>query len=1161
MINHLFRQKWLSNHPRETWGRKKPEAGCTAPGWMCLKNHLLNENNFFVLLRLPKIFDGLGIRNQSNTDKFMKFYHLIRCNIRYVASEQMWRIMKLIIVIMTVFLMQVSASGFGQQLTIRKNNVSMRELFSQIRKQTGYVVLATSDLVDKSKPFDLNLEQVPLEDALKGILSERGLEYSIKGKSISVSEKDRPSFLERLASAFDNIDVRGKVLDEQGAPLAGATVKVKGTGRAASTDRDGNFYLQGVDEKAVLVVSYIGYGEKEVKAEKNLSVVLKMVTGDLSEVNVVNKGYYQTTKELNTGSVARVTAEEIQKQPVANPFLALQGRVPGLQIHQDSGQPGQEGPGLRIRGQNSIANGSDPLIIIDNVPFVTSSLSTSRFYGFNSINPSDIESIDVLKDADATAIYGSRGANGVILITTKKGQAGVTRLDANVYSGWGNISGDMKFLNTQQYVQMRKEALRNDGLQIDPARDYDLVAWDTTKYTDWQKSVIGNTTHSTDAELSVSGGSNNTKFLLSGGFHKETMLYPGDFYDERGSFRANINHTSADKKLSVNFSASYASRLNQAPGGSLMGALSFAPNTPDIYNTDGTLNWANSAWNNPFSNLVKSDKTILNNLISNLNLSYLLLPGLKLNGTFGFNNYASNNLVSTPKSALNPSSFPEAMAQYVNSTDRVWTIEPTLTYQKKFGDHGIEVLLGGSLMDQQQDVLTQTGTGYSDDALLENRAAAVSLTSRFDYAKYRFSSIYARVGYNYKEKYIVNLTGRRDGSTRFGPGKQFGNFGSIGAGWVFSKEQFIADALPFLSLAKLRASYGVTGNDQIGDYNYLNTYRTNQTLFQGVVPLEPSRLSNSDFAWEVNRKAELAIELGFFKDRIGLNVSVFRNRSSNMLLPYKLPTITGFGSVVKNLPAVVQNTGLELELRTVNIKQRNFNWTSFLNLTLPKNKLISYPGIETSPYANGLKVGQSLSIRQVYQYTGVDPQSGLYTFMDYNNDGVISAPNDAKTVVDMSQQLYGGFQNNIQWGRWQVDFLLQFVRQKTVENYYYNSLPNIPGTANINVPDFVLGRWQKPGDITDVQKFSTAVSAVNAYNLSRQSTLMYSDGSYIRLKNISLSYDLPTNWTKCIKASNARVFVQGQNLFTITDYFGLDPESFGAVPPIKIMTIGARLSF
>ncbi|MGC3947963.1 MAG: hypothetical protein QM762_26220 [Chryseolinea sp.] len=425
------------------------------------------------------------------------------------------------------------------------------------------------------------------------------------------------------------------------------------------------------------------------------------------------------------------------------------------------------------------------------------------------------------------------------------------------------------------------------------------------------------------------------------------------------------------------------------------------------------------------------------------------------------------------------------------------------------------------------------------------------------YLQYRYAALFGRINYLYDGKYILNITARRDGSSRFGPGRQFANFGAVGAAWIFSKERFISRTMPFLSFGKLRGSFGITGNDQISDYQYLDAYKPSTGAYQNVVGLTPARLANPNFSWEQNSKLEGAIELGFVNSRINMSVSLYRNESSSQLVGYPIPPTTGFASIQANFPATVRNSGAEFELTTTNIEAKAFTWTSAVNVSIPHNKLVSFPGIENTSYADQYVVGEPLSVRKLYRYVGVDQTVGLYQFADVNDDGNIDYL-DQQSVQFVGQRWYGGFQNRLSYRGFELDFIFQFVNQSARNEYY---VMGSPGSMQNQRPE-VLGRWRLEGDQSSIQRYGQSYETDGTYSQLQESDHSIGGASYMRLKNISFSYALPVKWTSALRIKQLETFVHAQNLFTVTSFKGLDPETPGLLlPPLRVVTLGISVSF
>lgn len=1096
-------------------------------------------------------------------------------------------VMKLTMILLTVGFLNVHATGVSQNVSFSGKNVPLESVLLSLKKQTGFVFIYTDPVINAARPVTINAQDLPIEQFLSEVFKSQPLRYEIKNKNIIIFLK--PSGENKIPPATDvpsPVPVAGRVLDTDGQPLAGASVLVKGSKNSTSTKADGVFNLN-VVVGDVLVISYIGYQSAEYKITPSIvassgqqpasgtaasfTIVLNKYESQLKEV-VVNKGYYTEGKKFSTGNVSKVTAEEIANQPVSNVMQALSGRLPGMFIAQNSGEPGSPVT-IQIRGRNSLRyDGNDPLLVIDGVPYPVTSFSSDLSVNagalspLQSLNPANIESVEVLKDADATAIYGSRGANGVILITTKKGKAGKLRIDINAYSGGGKVTRVPKLLNTKQYLEMRNEAFANDGATPQDY-DYDVNGtWDSTRYTNWADLLIGNTAKMNDLQFSVSGGEQNTKFLVETGYHKETSVYPGEFSDEKLSTRFSLSSSSANKKLTAQFTGNYMYEKNVLSGSSLMNYIAMAPNAPAIYEAAGKLNWENDTFDNPFGSLLQRRTSKVNGLISSLELSYELLPGLFIKNRAGINLTNSDQIFLAPSAAMRPAfrfQNPNATT-FVFAKNRTWIDEPQISYTTNIGDGKLDASIGSTFQSSISNSTYIKASGFASEDVMQNIGAAplIELSSTSN-TEYNYSALFGRIGYQFKERYIINLTGRRDGSSRFGPGKRIAQFGAVGAAWVFSSEPFFKSNA--ISFGKVRFSYGTSGSDQINDYGYMNLYNLTYSQYQGIKAIAAASLFNSDYSWESNKKLEAGLEMGLFNDRINLAASFYRNRSSNQLVGLPLPAITGFNSILFNLPATVQNTGFEGELKMQPIKREKISWELGFNISIPRNKLIAYPNIEGSTYANTYEVGRSLFIKKVYQASGVNQQTGIYTFEDIDGDGSVTSPADILPLVEWTQRYFGGLQNTVRLGNFNISIFIQFVNQSN-QNYkaaYFFSMPGQSGYTTGNQPVEVLDRWRKPGDNTNTQRFSQAFGKeFDAYYRTQlYGSNTSTDASYLRLKNVSISYNLPKKWLEKAKITSARLYVQGHNLATITSYKVFDPETLsGNLPPLKMLTGGIQLS-
>jgi len=1095
-------------------------------------------------------------------------------------------VMKLTIFLFFLGCLHAGASGYSQTVSLSENGAPLTVIFKKIEQQTGYSFAFNNAWMAQTKPVTISVKDMSIKDVLDICFRDQPFTYTIVEKIIVVKEISFLIKQPELSISLSNlIDIHGQVTDSLGVPLSGASINIKGSKRGTSTDEIGNFYLKNIAEDAILVVSFTGFGKKEYRVSRNSSfaIVLSRSNSRLDEIQVI--GYGTTTARLSTGNVQSVKSSDLEKQPVSNPLLALEGRVPGLIVTQGTGVPGGQIK-VQIRGKNSINQSNDPLYIIDGVPYTSQLLGNPQFdqqglvgptgilgggiNPFNFINPSDIESIDILKDADATAIYGSKGSNGVILITTKKGKAGAIKVNVNAQSGQGQITRKAKLMNTKQYLDMRNEAFMNDGV-TPSSTDLDVNGtWSNTKFTDWQKMFIGGTAHFTNIQASISGGNINTQYLIGGGYNKETTVFPGDWGDQKASLHFNINSASKNQKFKIGLTGSFLEDNNMLPTTDLTKYILLPPNAPSLYNADKSLNWTDFG-DNPLAYNLYTYHATTTNLIGNGVLSYSIIPGLEAKINLGYTNLNLNERTAIPTTFWNPSyGVTTGSSAFNTNIVKSWIIEPQLNYQATLGKGKLKALVGATIEQRQTDGQIVDGAGYDNDALLGNLAGAASISNGGSiFERYKYNSLLSRISYNWQDTYLINITGRRDGSSRFGPRKHFGNFGAVGVSWIFSNSNFIKTNIPILSFGKIRTSYGTSGNEPSSNYKYLELYNFINSgaisPYQGGTGLYPNNLLSPNYSWELDKKMEEGIELGFLRDRLLFSVSHFQNRTSNQLINYNLPSISGFQVITANLPATIQNYGWEFSANTVNVKTNKFNWTSIFNLSAIRNKLVTFPNIQNTTYNNTYTVGHSINDVKLFRFASVDPNTGLYQFFDKTGK-ITSNPVDPVDkvggLVNFTPKFYGGLENNFRYENFELSFFLQFVKQ-TGANYEFSNVYSTGtfGSYN-NQPQQLAERWQKSGDVSSYQKYSQDFGdAYNSYTYAQQSNIAFSDASFIRVKNVSISYQLPQSFRNKTHFSSARIYLLAQNLFTVTNFNGVDPEnqSIIALPPLRMITMGLQI--
>lgn len=1109
--------------------------------------------------------------------------------------------MSMTVMLFLAFFLQASATGLAQRVTISERNASLQEVFRKIHKQTGHQFFYEDAVLDKAGKISLQLTNVSLNEALEACFKNLPVRYEVVNKTIVVSA--RPAVI--VEQQPDRqipppIAVRGIVRNESGELLPGVSVTVKGTKLGTTTTEAGVFLLEGLESNAILVFSGTDIETQELSLKGRTTLMINLVQKQsvLDEVQMI--GYGKTTRRYKTGSVGTVKSDVIERQPVANPIQAIQGRVAGASVTQTSGAIGAAAE-IQIRGVNTIQAGNQPLLIVDGAVLPDPSRGLGTAIGsymswgstsMNTINPADIESIEILKDADATAIYGSRGANGVILITTKKGKMGPTRFNVDVNS-WTNTPTYLpELLSLSDYRRMRRDAFAmgnhnpTTGVAINPITPTannapDLLVWDSTQATtNWVDYEYRNVEPSMNAQASLSGGDRRLSFYASGAFQKQRDITRGSPYLQRISGNLNLTHTSLNDRLRINMGASYiATTLKPSRGGGSAGRLAVSPPNMPMRNSDGSVWWPaptitqNSLLRSPLAAEEARTDNVTNYLIANMDLSYRIYKGLQFKTLLGYNDQLLTTETLTPStsiSPLNPGSTVPGV-RWVQSKFKSVNIEPQLSYSGKISRGKLEALLGSTFFDRINQSNALSLDGYTSDLLLQSWAAATTASSRTNSStQYRFNSVFGRLNYNWENKYLVNLTYRRDGSSRFGPKKQWGDFGAIGLGWIFTNEKVFDNLIPGLSYGKLRGSYGTTGNDAISDYLFTSLYSSN--FYDGGSGLFANALADSSIGWETSRKLDLALETGFFDNRVLLNVNWFRNRSTDLLASTPIPPQAGFQSYVTNIPAVVENKGWEFELNTQNTNPKSaFKWKSNFNLSLIKNQLIEFPGLESSSFASRMKVGLPVNSPRIplnaewsQIFERVDPATGLPVFSDLNKDGLIN--NLDRTYIGSAiPRLFGGFGNTLAYKGFELDLFLQFSQQ-LVTNWMF--LSTYPGQlSNVPYADFFNNYWKNPGDNALYPRLFSGAATNTTTNLLSSiyptSSAALADILYIRLKNLSLSYNLPAAILSKAKLSRATIYVRGQNLGLWTSKeIHKDPELVqwnGAL--LKTWTAGVQLSF
>ncbi|PTS92465.1 TonB-dependent receptor [Pedobacter sp. HMWF019] len=952
-----------------------------------------------------------------------------------------------------------------------------------------------------------------------------------------------------IAMAQD-ITIKGEVKDQQGLPLPGVSVKVKGTSQGAMTGANGSFLLKAPAD-ATLTFSFIGYKttEQAVAGKTTLNVTLTDDNNQLNEVVVV--GYGTQTKKDLTSAIVSVSSKDIENQPITNAVQAIQGKAAGVQVSSQSGKPGA-GITVSIRGNTSILASNSPLYVIDGV--------TSRDASF--INPNDIESMTILKDASAAAIYGSSGANGVVLITTKKGTQKLA-VGFNAFTGFSNLWKKEKVLNRDQYIALMQEL----GYGVEGLGN---------ENTDWQKKTFG-TGIQNNYQLSLSGGIKGGQYAFSSGYQQDKgVVAPAKLDKYTMHFNGSQSLTSwlklyATAALTSKNSIDVPDNAGAAKGGTIIAALATPP-TIGVYNADGT--YASNPYKAGSENPYGAAFAAKNNT-NELRFLGSFAAEIKFTKDLSFkSSISANNRDAYYTYFLDPYMTTYGRDQkglYNNNKtkDHVWLNENILSYVKNVDKNAFTATAGMTL--QSSDYLY---TPYSESNFLGANKQLLPRGSNVPAqvvtaAQWTKRSYLARVTYAYDSKYLFTSNFRADGSSRFGKDNKYGYFPSASVGWRISGENFLKDSKSINDL-KLRASWGKVGNDEgIGDYPYLELYQPDA---QGNYTL--SQLPNNQLQWEASTQTNLGLDLSMFNSRITFTADAYLKKTNNLLINQPLPNSVGFGKIVKNVGAV-ENKGLEFVLSTKNVEGKKFTWNTDLNFSLNRNKVtslgdkvssISFGGIYQRDDAIRVEVGRPLGSFYGYVATGVNPETGMEIYKDLDGDNQITAAD--RTFIGSAQPKFTyGVNNTLTYGNFGLTFLFQGVQGNDIYNASRMELESLNDSKNQLAT--VLNRWTPQNKITDIPK-----AVKDDTDNTKTSSRFVENGSYLRLKTATLSYNFGQMALGKLKMSKVMIYASSYNLLTFTKYKGFDPEvnqydangpsmgvDYGTYPQSRTFLFGVNVGF
>ena len=1042
------------------------------------------------------------------------------------------------------------------KVSLALNNISLEKALQEIEKSASVKFSYNSRTLNLSTEVNIIAKNEVLSSLLDRLLSPMNIKYVQISNEIVIRKNgdQKVGFIlnPQISTKTDNsivadITIKGIVIDaENNEPLIGVSVVLKGTTKGSSTNANGEFTIDVPNNQAVLIFSFVGYLNQEmaVRNRSNIDVSMKTDNKLLNEVVVIGYGT-QSKKDVSSaiGSLS-VGSKKLADLPITSPEQLLQGRVAGVNLTQDTGTPGGRST-VRIRGASSINGGNDPLYVVDGVP-----VNTGNYNGaaggavaqnpLSNISPNDIESIDILKDASAAAIYGSRASNGVIVITTKRGKEDQTKITYNTYFGYQEVAKRIPLLGGPEWGELINEANVNVGNAPPIANPSALTT------TDWQDEIFRRAPiHSN--ELSLSGGTKKTQYFLSGSYLGQTGVVIGSGFN-RGNVRFNFDQKINDRlKVGINMSMS-RTKTDRVSAGDRDGIVAVAivksPAVP-ARNADGSLNPNDPYISNIDNPLVIADQVrndaFNNRALGNAFLEFKILDGLNFRSSIGVDYLSLEEVYFVPPNKLT------VVGRTTNGTgtnsmtqDQGWINENTLNYNKTFKEnHRFNVLLGYS---NQESTFSRTVASASNFALeaIQTLGSASIKNSNSTGSSWGLTSYFSRLNYSFKGKFNLAASYRIDGSSRFSENNKYGRFPSVSASYRIGQEDFLK-GLKWVEDVKFRASWGRTGNQEIGNF-------TSRGLFAGGFNyigqsgLAQTQLANPDLSWESTEQTNIGLDLSFLKGRVNFTIDAYNKNTSGLLLAVPLPTSSGFASSLQNV-GNVENKGIELALNTVNIDKTNFKWSTDFNISFNRNEVTNLPGgaiqLGFNGYAAVIKKGYPIGTFYGWNLLRVNPATGNYDVEDVDGNGNIPLPSTTldNVVLGSAQPKFtGGFTNSVSYKNFDASVFLHFVYGNMIFNqaeYSYGRLHTW-----FNSSTLARNRWRKPGDIATLHRAAWGDPTRNGSVSNR----VLQDGSFLRVKNIAMGYNIKNAALKKAGIQNLRIYAAGQNIFTFTDYRGYDPE-------------------
>lgn len=1064
-----------------------------------------------------------------------------------------------------VFVISLTAQA---QITFRVSNKSIKQAIGLIESKADYSFFYSDELDDLNNKINLSVNNEDIHSVLQKLFRNTRITYRIEdGKQVVLSKKkdNQPS------SKSKEKEVRGIITDKIGEPLIGVSVTVKGTGKGTVTDMNGKWALS-VSEGSVLNFSYIGYSAETVKVGKSNSYNISLSEDNQLLDEVVVIGYGSMKRKDITTAVSVVSTADIDERPIIDAAQALQGKAAGIQVVQPSGAPG-EGMSIRVRGATSVQASNEPLYIVDGMPNDN----------ISSLSPADIESMQVLKDASSAAIYGARAANGVVLITTKRGKVGNPQVKFSAYVGLSQLGKKIDALNTEEYKDLMKELKKYSNVAP-------TIPDSEKRYVDWT-DMFFKTGLNQNYQLSVSNGTDKLRYFVSGGYTNEQGIIEKASF-RRYNFRANIdNQHTKWLKMALNFAYTNTKgqEVNQSRSSMRAGSILSVINTPPFmqqWDNENPGQYDENAYGsrilNPLAANSADNITSADYLKGSLGFTFDILKGLQFKSTFGID--LSNNhwdYFLDPKSTSDGRGT-KGRVEESYSRNIEWLFENILTYDFSLKKHNFSLMGGATQQHAQYNGAWLAGFDLADSY---PNIHSISAANQIDKdacgssaSAWSLASFLGRIAYNYDSKYLLTMNFRADGSSRFAPGHRWGYFPSASAGWRVSSEKFMEPLKNVIDDMKLRIGWGMNGNQSgIGNYSYLASMSaskvapTTENLYPGLA-ITPYSAANTELTWEKTMQWNAGLDLTMFDSRVTLSVDAYYKKTKDLLLTVSLPDNVNLpGGITRNDGEMV-NKGMEFSVSSQNLKGA-FQWNTDFNISFNRNKLtklglnkIYYYAemYETRESAVILKEGIPLGTFYGYVSEGVDPETGNIIYSDLNKNGSLD-PGDRTEIGCAQPDFIYGMTNTFSYAGLNLSVFLQGSQGNDIFNA---SRIDTEGMFDFrNQSKAVLDRWKRPGMITDIPR-------VGNIENSHNSTRFVEDGSYLRLKTVTLSYDFNKKWLKKMHLSKLQAYVTGQNLLTLTKYSGYDPEvnaygadavaqgvDYGTYPQSKALIFGLNVEF